>query len=197
MLQCCFAVKLKKCFVDEKLQPSFHQHGGKEMSKFYLILHQNLLFSPTKKQWKRFDNSSETLGRMYICPIKCDFGLTLQIWYKTPSDCSFFPQTPFKPSSFFPMPNPTAYTSFLLRLRLPPFRTSPFHLRLPFFADYQCLRVSCGHFSFIILSKSGTALVQGDWVSVEHQDLIEFVLKWVIEATLLMQSWGGPSGETL
>lgn len=32
------------------------------------------------------------------------------------------------------------------------------------------------------------ALAQGDWVSVKHQELIEFVLKWLIEGTLLMQS---------
>lgn len=59
---------------------------------------------------------------------------------------------------------------------------------LPTLADCQCLRVTCGHFSFIILSKSGMALAQGDWVSVKHQELIEFVLKWLIEGTLLMQS---------
>lgn len=59
---------------------------------------------------------------------------------------------------------------------------------LPALADCQCLRVTCGHFSFIILSKSGMALAQGDWVSVKHQELIEFVLKWLIEGTLLMQS---------
>lgn len=58
---------------------------------------------------------------------------------------------------------------------------------LPALADCQRLQVSCGHFSFIILSKSGMALVQGDWVSVKHQELIEFVLKWVIAGTLLMQ----------
>lgn len=33
------------------------------------------------------------------------------------------------------------------------------------------------------------ALAQGDWVSVKHQDLIEFVLKWVMWGTLLIQSW--------
>lgn len=32
------------------------------------------------------------------------------------------------------------------------------------------------------------ALAQGDWVSVKHQQLIEFVLKWLIEGTLVMQS---------
>ncbi len=73
-----------------------------------------------------------------------------------------------------------------------PYETPPFapSLLLPALADCQCLRVSCRHFSFIILSKSGMALAQGDWVSVKHQGLIEFVLKWVIEGTLLMQSWG-------
>lgn len=59
---------------------------------------------------------------------------------------------------------------------------------LPASADCQCLQVNCGHFLFIILSKSGMALAQGDWVSVKHQELIEFVLKWLIEGTLLMQS---------
>lgn len=34
------------------------------------------------------------------------------------------------------------------------------------------------------------ALAQGDWVSVKHGELIEFVLKWLIERTLLMQSQG-------
>lgn len=34
------------------------------------------------------------------------------------------------------------------------------------------------------------ALAQGDWVSVKHRDLIEFVLKWMIRGTLLIQSWG-------
>ena len=66
----------------------------------------------------------------------------------------------------------------------PPF--TPVLPLLPTLADCQHLQVSCGHFSFIILSKSGTALVQGDWVSVKHQELIEFVLKWVIAGTLLM-----------
>lgn len=50
------------------------------------------------------------------------------------------------------------------------------------------LRVICGHFSFIILSKSGTALARVDWVSVKHQDLIEFVLKRVLLGALLIQS---------
>lgn len=71
-----------------------------------------------------------------------------------------------------------------------PYETPPFapSLLLPALADCQCLWVSCRHFSFIILSKSGMALARGDWVSVKHQGLIEFVLKWVIEGTLLMQS---------
>lgn len=69
-----------------------------------------------------------------------------------------------------------------------PHEPPPFTSLLPALADCHCLWVSCGHFSFIILSKSGMALAQGDWVSVKHQDLIEFVLKWVMEGTLLMQS---------
>lgn len=89
---------------------------------------------------------------------------------------------------FFPIPNPTACASFPLTLPRFPSEPPPFYLMLSALAACQCLRVSCGHFSFIILSKSGMALAQGDWVSVKHQDLIEFVLKWVIEGTLLMQS---------
>lgn len=38
------------------------------------------------------------------------------------------------------------------------------------------------------------ALAQGDWVSVKHGELIEFVLKWLIERTLLMQSQGVRQG---
>lgn len=106
-----------------------------------------------------------------------------------PSSFSSFPHAPFTASSLFPTPNATTYTSFPPTPGASlPLWTSPFHLPLPASAD--CLQVSCGHFSFITLSKSGMALAQGDWVSVKHQDLIEFVLKWVIEGTMLMQSWG-------
>lgn len=59
---------------------------------------------------------------------------------------------------------------------------------LPPLADCQRLQVSRGHFSFIILSESGMALAQGDWVSIKHQELIEFVLKWMREGALQRQS---------
>lgn len=71
-------------------------------------------------------------------------------------------------------------------------------LLLPHFPPFppcRCLQVSCGHFSFITLSKSGTALTQGDWVSGKHREVIEFVLKWVMEGTLFMQRCRAPSGE--
>lgn len=86
--------------------------------------------------------------------------------------------------ALFPPQQPTPHF-------FPDSHASPINLPLrllPAWADCQCLQVSCGHFSFIILSKSGMALAQGDWVSVKHQELIEFVLKWLIEGTLLMQS---------
>lgn len=54
----------------------------------------------------------------------------------------------------------------------------------------QCVQVTCGYFSFIILSKSGKALAQVDRVSAQHQVMIEFVLKWVLQAALLIQSSG-------
>lgn len=90
----------------------------------------------------------------------------------------------------FPHSQPNNLNLISLLIALLPLWTSSFHLHLPAVADCQCLRVVCGHFSFIILSKTGMALAQGDWVSVKHQDLIEFVLKWVIQGTLLIQSWG-------
>lgn len=90
----------------------------------------------------------------------------------------------------FPYSHPNNLNLISSLIALLPLWTSPFHLKLPASADRHCLQVICGHFSFIILSKSGMALAQGDWVSVKHQDLIEFVLKWVIQGTLLIQSWG-------
>lgn len=66
---------------------------------------------------------------------------------------------------------------------VPPIASPPLAL-----ADCQRLQVSCGHFSFIILSRSGTVLAKGDWVSVKHQELIEYVLKRVLAATLPMLS---------
>lgn len=90
----------------------------------------------------------------------------------------------------FPPSHPNNLNLISPLIALLPLWTSPFHLQLPAVADCQCLRVICGHFSFIILSKTGMALAQGDWVSVKHQDLIEFVPKWVIQGTLLIQSWG-------
>lgn len=63
------------------------------------------------------------------------------------------------------------------------------------------LQVIRGRLSFIILSKSGTALARVDWVSVKHQDLIEFVLKRVLlgniaysEAAVAEEQWGGRLG---
>lgn len=70
---------------------------------------------------------------------------------------------------------------------LPPRRPTP-TLSSAAAAARRRLRVICGHFSFIILSKSGTALPRVDWVSVKHQDLIEFVLKRVLLGALLIQS---------
>lgn len=109
-----------------------------------------------------------------------------------PLPCCFssFFHIAFTPSSLFPIPNPTTYTSFPPRLPCFPYEPASFTpcLLPPSLADCECLQVSCGHFSFIILSKSGMTLVRGDWVSVKHQELIEFVLKWVIAGTLLMQS---------
>lgn len=90
---------------------------------------------------------------------------------------------------FSPIPKPTPRTSFSLLIALLPLETYSFHLKLPALEYRQCLQVICGHLSFIILSRSGMALAQGDWVSVKHQDLIEFVLKWVMRGTLLIQSW--------
>lgn len=90
----------------------------------------------------------------------------------------------------FPHSQPNNLNLISLLIALLPLWTSPFHLHLPAVADCQCLRVICGHFSFIILSKTGMALAQGDWVSVKHQDLIEFVPKWVMQGTLLIQTWG-------
>lgn len=92
----------------------------------------------------------------------------------------FFFHTPVTPSSLFSHSLPNNRNLIFLVIAAFPLRTSPFHPQPLASADCQCLQVICGHFSFITLSKSGTALARGDWVSVKHQDLIEFVLKWVI-----------------
>lgn len=87
-------------------------------------------------------------------------------------------------------------STFLHRSILPSTAT---HSRSP----CRHLQVVRGRLSFIILSKSGTALARVDWVSVKHQDLIEFVLKRVLlgsiaysEATVEKQGGrrGRPSG---
>lgn len=88
----------------------------------------------------------------------------------------------------FTIPNHCHHNNLhIIFTQLPCSPLPPCH-QLPASADCQCFQVSCGHFSFIILSKSGMVLAQVDWVSVKHQELIEFVLKWLIEGTLLMQS---------
>lgn len=71
---------------------------------------------------------------------------------------------------------------------LPPSTLSSFHPSFhhhhhppaPSRSPCRRLQVIRGRLSFIILSKSGTALARFDWVSVKHQDLIEFVLKRVL-----------------
>lgn len=67
---------------------------------------------------------------------------------------------------------------------LPPSTLSSFHPSFhhppPSRSPCRRLQVIRGRLSFIILSKSGTALARLDWVSVKHQDLIEFVLKRVL-----------------